>query len=262
MRKSVNGFTIVELLIVIVVIAILAAISIVAYNGIQDRARSSASQSAVRQAANKAAVYMAENDACAPSLTTLGISNSADTKYQYSCNTTPNPDVYCVTADVSGQLFYVDSAVRPTPTSGVCSTYNFLLWNEADGPAPVPNSTIDSTVYRTATSSIRLGPGEVGRGVLNSPYSGQPGQVYAVSLWIRTDSNWNGTGGNSKIRFGSVVNGAPLHVCGYQGIKTSWTFVTCSYTLTAAETGVHISVGNDGTVGNIWLDDFTLTRSY
>lgn len=35
-----RGFTIVELLIVIVVIAILAAITVVAYNGIQDRARS------------------------------------------------------------------------------------------------------------------------------------------------------------------------------------------------------------------------------
>ena len=34
-----GGFTIVELLIVIVVIAILAAISVVAYTGIQDRAR-------------------------------------------------------------------------------------------------------------------------------------------------------------------------------------------------------------------------------
>ena len=36
-----SGFTIVELLIVIVVIAILAAISIIAYNGIQDRTRQS-----------------------------------------------------------------------------------------------------------------------------------------------------------------------------------------------------------------------------
>lgn len=39
MRKSKSAFTIVELLIVIVVIAILAAITIVAYNGIQVRAR-------------------------------------------------------------------------------------------------------------------------------------------------------------------------------------------------------------------------------
>jgi len=42
MRKTTSGFTIVELLIVIVVIAILAAISIVAYNGIQERSRAAA----------------------------------------------------------------------------------------------------------------------------------------------------------------------------------------------------------------------------
>lgn len=41
MRISKSGFTIVELLIVVVVIAILAAISVVAYNGIQTRARNS-----------------------------------------------------------------------------------------------------------------------------------------------------------------------------------------------------------------------------
>lgn len=53
MRKSTSGFTIVELLIVIVVIAILATISIVAYNGIQDRAYN-AKVIAGTQAYNKA----------------------------------------------------------------------------------------------------------------------------------------------------------------------------------------------------------------
>ena len=49
-----SGFTIVELLIVIVVIAILAAISIVAYNGIQARSNTAAAESAADTVAKKA----------------------------------------------------------------------------------------------------------------------------------------------------------------------------------------------------------------
>jgi len=43
-----DGFTIVELLIVIVVIAILASISVVAYNGIQQRSRAVAAESDIK----------------------------------------------------------------------------------------------------------------------------------------------------------------------------------------------------------------------
>lgn len=48
MYKSAKGFTIVELLIVIVIIAILASITIVAYNGVQNRANDTAVQTDLR----------------------------------------------------------------------------------------------------------------------------------------------------------------------------------------------------------------------
>lgn len=54
-----RGFTIVELLIVIVIIAILAAITIVAYNGIQNRAKASSAQSLANSVVKKAEAFNA-----------------------------------------------------------------------------------------------------------------------------------------------------------------------------------------------------------
>ena len=62
-RNIVNlGFTIVELLIVIVVVAILAAISIVAYNGIQTRARDSMRQQDLAALSKALKLYRVDND--------------------------------------------------------------------------------------------------------------------------------------------------------------------------------------------------------
>jgi len=56
-----SGFTIVELLIVIVIIAILAAITIVAYNGITQRANTSSAKSAAENAIKKIEAYNADS---------------------------------------------------------------------------------------------------------------------------------------------------------------------------------------------------------
>lgn len=55
-----RGFTIVELLIVIVVIGILAAITVVAYNGITNRGKLAKAQSAASSVVKKAEAYNAD----------------------------------------------------------------------------------------------------------------------------------------------------------------------------------------------------------
>lgn len=57
----IKGFTIVELLIVVVIIAILAAVTIVAYNGIQTRAENAKTSSAVSTYVKAITMYATQN---------------------------------------------------------------------------------------------------------------------------------------------------------------------------------------------------------
>jgi prepilin-type N-terminal cleavage/methylation domain-containing protein len=79
--KRERGFTIVELLIVIVVIGILAAITIVAYNGVQSRAKTTSADAAANSAIKKSELYNTEQSAypTAPSQLTGA---AATTSYQ------------------------------------------------------------------------------------------------------------------------------------------------------------------------------------
>lgn len=106
------GFTIVELLIVIVVIAILAAITIVAYNGVQNRTLNTTVQTDLSNFAKKMGLYQAENGSYP-----LALSITMDIKFSRSAyNTSLNNLYYC--ADPSG-LNYSMTAQSKSGTSYV-----------------------------------------------------------------------------------------------------------------------------------------------
>jgi general secretion pathway protein G len=89
-----RGFTIVELLIVIVVIAILAAITIVAYNGIQDRARATALQSDLTNAKKKLILYQVDEGQYPASMSMLADVGVRVSKSVY--DTSANNFYYCL----------------------------------------------------------------------------------------------------------------------------------------------------------------------
>jgi prepilin-type N-terminal cleavage/methylation domain-containing protein len=112
------GFTIVELLIVIVVIGILATIVIVGYSGIQNRAKDAAAQSAASQAYKKINTFAVQNaDAYPADLDEAGLLNAEG--YEYSVDNASDPKTFCLTATTDGVSYYV-SDTSPIPTSGLC----------------------------------------------------------------------------------------------------------------------------------------------
>src|SRR5690242_13852381 len=96
MNKRTGGFTIVELLIVIVVIAILAAITVVAYNGIQNRTNDAAIQSDLNVMAKKMELYFAENNQYPTTQAALDSLNFKVTQTAYSVDPTVTRNaIYC-----------------------------------------------------------------------------------------------------------------------------------------------------------------------
>jgi len=264
--KKQSGFTIVELLIVVVVIAILAAITIVAYNGIRDRAQVSALQSQLSQAMKKVqttAILNAENYPV--TLADAGIVDTNGVTYQYTSDNVSSPKTFCITATFNQTLsYYISSKTGSTQQSGICPGHNLVVWYEdvAGSPTPLNIKTgviADSSTQRGGPLSLRISPNTTGVYFRYNPYSIANGQTITVSAWVKTDSSWDGTAGNSKIRFGDGVTMAYLTACPYSGVKLTWTFVSCSYVSNGSSPTVVTTVGNDGTVGQIWIDDIILS---
>lgn len=109
------GFTIVELLIVIVVIGILAAITIVAYTGVSQRAVVASLQSDLTNASNKLKLYQIDNsayptlvnDCPTPAAGNICLKASSGNSYNYVANNTTNPQSFSLTAANATQIYSI-----------------------------------------------------------------------------------------------------------------------------------------------------------
>jgi general secretion pathway protein G len=115
MSKTKSGFTIVELLIVIVVIGILAAITIVAYNGVQTRARDNQRYSDVKTIVKALELYKVDNGRYPPTPSTTTPICAGHTGYSYS----DAADGTWMKALVDGKYL----ASVPTPPNNGCTSY-------------------------------------------------------------------------------------------------------------------------------------------
>ena len=151
------GFTIVELLIVIVVIGILAAISIVAYSGIQDRANDMAIKNDLANIAKKYELFKVDhgrypNTASEFPGLDLSVSKSAyytpDDRYNLVPCSRSSGSEYSVTAiGKSGKRFYVSNGSSVQEYTGAqswtdtTSNYTFMCTSTLTGSSVVSSSS-------------------------------------------------------------------------------------------------------------------------
>lgn len=298
-RRADKGFTIVELLIVIVVIAILAAITIVAYNGITQRANNAAAQSGAEQASKKVATYALTNgDLYPPDLTTAGMSNSGNTTFQYSVDNSSSPAGYCVTALTTGGVsYYVGSNYnytgspsgtvnQSTPASGACPGHTggtpINITNYSRNPGievDVSNlNGANSTTYARDTSKSHSGsasllltmPAQASTHVVGAALAAAsdyqatfglaPNTTYNVSAWVYVPS--------STVDITLFIQGSgktlpsTLPPSRVTSLKNQWVRLDEYFTTTATTGQLNIfAVNETGTTAGMqfWVDDIMIT---
>ena len=154
-RKHKLGFTIVELLIVIVVIAILAAVTIVAYNGIQKRSADSAASNFLAQAKKHLLIDKETNGDSFPS--TLATANNGqgipvpnDMTVRYTPYNNLNPQAFSIVADYKGYHYNVSNTSQPSETTG--GTYKEELFSNSNlSGAPAVVNKVSNVNYSWGT---------------------------------------------------------------------------------------------------------------
>ena len=132
-----SGFTIVELLIVIIIIGILATLVIIGYNGVNDRARLAAVTADLKSEAKQVELYKQESEQSSyPTTLPNGESTakSTDTVFSYVPGAGSSPLTYCLYGTRGKYKLYVTETVQ-VPTEGTCPP---AAGSSGGGSTPAP----------------------------------------------------------------------------------------------------------------------------
>lgn len=193
-----QGFTLVELLIVIVVIAILAAVTIVAYQNITKRAEAATVQSDLAQVATAVGTYYVDNGTYPSLLADANVRDSGGVTYYYTSDNTVNPSTWCATATKNTTSYYVSNADM-RPSAGSCPITNLIQnpsaevsgtnkW-QAFGYASISQSTLWASSGSASFQIQNTAGGDadmriVGSGTNTMPPGIQPGHTYTFSAQL------------------------------------------------------------------------------
>lgn len=231
--KKQSGFTIVELLIVIVIIAILASIVVVAYNGIQRKARVSTLSSTLTDVKKRLTIYQVDNSNALPA--TLSSINlpSQEVYLEYTRNTATSPATFCVTASLNGIAYYIDSTA--SPTEGTCTSHIGAAppppteaWTGSDGSAWSSNWTTATSSGSNTSADILNNTGRL--------------RVQATAAWARGVHTASSASNNQGMTVNVKVNTSGEYVTGMIFFVVSAT--ASSNNVPSTGYGVEVGIGS------------------
>jgi prepilin-type N-terminal cleavage/methylation domain-containing protein len=290
-KKQTTGFTIVELLIVIVVIGILAAITIVAYNGVQQRAMAAAATSALGQANQKLELYKVDAGGypTTGNLSAAGIVDG-DVTYQYTSNGT----TYCMTGTKGTASYKISDSTAPTAggcaghgQGGVAALTNYYRDPKPNATSPAGAWDGGNTMTNVNMASTWSNSGKMNRmtfsNVTNIPQGGPTisigstyptGQKFTITAGVRLVS---GTGNVGSISMDRNTSAGTLtqHATGGSGALSTTSTRNVYATFTADTAAVNdnlrlyfqISNKASGTVAeyadvNMYPGDYDASRNW
>lgn len=139
-NRRVTGFTIVELLIVIIVIGVLATLVLVAYSGVTNQAKVASLTADLTQASKQLAIDQSKSLTATSFPTTLALANNGNgitansgNTFSYSPSPSSNPTSYCLSDSTGAITYYITNG--GTPQKGDCTTWGVIGWWKLNGNA-------------------------------------------------------------------------------------------------------------------------------